>query len=111
MQQQKINTIIFDLDGTLVNSIDDLTDNVNRVLGAEGYPKRSLEEVKSFVGNGIPILMERSLPQGTPQEEVLRCLKIFTVYYLHNMHNKTQPYEGIVPVLEELKKRNIKTGV
>lgn len=111
MYQQKIDTIIFDLDGTLMNSIDDLTENMNRVLEEEGYPVKTVAEAKLLVGNGILTLMERALPVGTNHEEVLRCLEIFKGYYLEPTHTASKPYEGILELLEALKNRSIKTGV
>ena len=61
---QKYDTVIFDLDGTLLDTLEDLCDSTNFALAEFGYPKRSLQEVRSFVGNGIGVLIEKALPQG-----------------------------------------------
>ncbi len=107
----KYDTIIFDLDGTLLNTLDDLADSVNEVLKNEGYPQRSKDEVREFIGDGIKMLMERSLPQGTTEAEVLRCLERFRDIYRENMENQTRPYDGIPELLKGLKDKGIRTGV
>ncbi|MDD2215193.1 MAG: HAD family hydrolase [Eubacteriales bacterium] len=107
----KYNTIIFDLDGTLLDTLDDLTDSVNEVLKQEGYQLRSKEEVRSFIGNGYRKLLLRALPTGTPDEEIDRCTAVFRKVYYDNMHKKTKPYDGIIDMLLELKKKDIMIGV
>ncbi len=107
----KFNTIIFDLDGTLLNTIDDLVENVNLVLKQQGYPVRTFTEIKSFIGDGIFMLITRALPKDSTRQEILRCFDIFTNYYLTNMYNHSKPYDGIIELLKELKLRNIKTAV
>ena len=107
----RYDTVIFDLDGTLLNTLEDLTDSVNMVLKNEGYAPRTKEDVREFIGNGVKMLMERSLPPGTTEEEVLRCLSLFRPVYLKNMQNKTKPYDGIPAVLEKLKEMGVKVGV
>ena len=73
----RFHTIIFDLDGTLVDSLEDLCDSVNAVLAAGGYPPRDLDEVRAFIGNGAKKLVERSLPAGTAEAETARALEAF----------------------------------
>lgn len=107
----KYNTIIFDLDGTLLNTLDDITDSVNIMLGREGYPPRTREEVREFVGNGAKNLIRRALPETVSEEETLRCLAVYSKIYLENMFQKTGPYEGIDLILKELKKLGLKIGV
>lgn len=107
----KYNTIIFDLDGTLLDTLDDLTDSVNEVLKQGGYQLRSKEEVRSFIGNGYRKLLLRALPKGTPDEEIDQCTAIFRKVYYDNMHKKTKPYDGIIDLLIELKKKGIMIGV
>lgn len=92
--------VIFDLDGTLLNTLDDLRDALNYTLHAFGRPLRTLEEVRRFVGNGIPNLIERATSPGAPIREML---DVFLPYYqLHNM-DKTRPYEGVSEMLDRLK--------
>lgn len=106
-----INTVIFDLDGTLLYTLEDLTDSVNYVLNQNGYAQRTLEEVKNFVGNGVPLLIKRVLPEGVNDLTFNKCLEEFKNYYSENMYNKTKPYDGIINLLEQLKKSGYKIGV
>ena len=106
-----IDTIIFDLDGTLLNTVDDLMDSVNFALSAFSFKERSREEIRRFVGNGVTMLIKRSVPEGTSEEITKRVFSVFREHYLKNMENKTAPYEGIMPLLEEAKRQGIKTGV
>jgi phosphoglycolate phosphatase len=107
----KYDTILFDLDGTLLNTLDDLTDSVNIVMRQEGCPQRTRDEIREFIGDGVKMLMKRSLPPGTSDTKILRCLTKFREVYLENMRNKTRPYEGIPELLKELKAMRIKIGV
>jgi phosphoglycolate phosphatase len=107
----KYDTILFDLDGTLLDTLDDLTDSVNDVLAKEGYRQRTKDEIKAFIGDGAKMLLTRSLPQGTPEREILRCLTRFRETYLKNMRSRTRPYEQIPRVLKRLKQMGIKIGV
>lgn len=107
----KYNTIIFDLDGTLLNTLDDLKDSLNYTLNKHGYEARTLEEVRSFVGNGVQKLVERALPAETSAEEMQKCLATFKEHYNKNMQNKTRPYDGIMELLAELKNNNYKTAI
>lgn len=103
--------MIFDLDGTLLNTLEDLTDSVNYVLWKHGYPERTVQEVRSFVGDGIHKLMERSLPEGTLPFVLEECFKEFTPYYKVHCANKTRPYEGIPELLQRLKVAGVQTAV
>lgn len=94
--------ILFDLDGTLLDTLDDLTDSVNHVLTSFGYPLRSKEEVRSFVGNGAGVLMEKAVPQGADFEAPLNA---FREYYADHCRIKTKPYNGIAEALEALKEK------
>ena len=106
-----INTIIFDLDGTLLNTLDDLADGVNCALRKFGYPERSIEEVKSFVGNGVRNLIKLSIPGGLDNPQFENCLEAFREYYSRNMNNRTRPYEGIMELLEKLADNNYKLAI
>ncbi len=107
----KLDTAIFDLDGTLLNTLDDLTDSVNDTLTRFGFPRRTRDEVRRFVGNGVPLLIERAVPPGTDRETYESCLAAFKAHYEKNMCCKTAPYPGIPELLAALKKRGIKTAV
>lgn len=102
---------IFDLDGTLLYTLEDLKDSVNFALEKFGYPKRTLEEVRVFVGNGVRLLMERAIPNGTENKDFDSCLNCFKEHYALNMYNKTKPFDGILEMLEDLKLRGYKIGV
>lgn len=103
------NTVLFDLDGTLVNSLYDLCDAANYMLNKLGLPGRSLEEVRAFVGNGIDMLVRRSA--GNIPFDFDRAMKYFREYYNANMCRKTVPYEGIYDALDALKEKGFKLGV
>lgn len=103
--------VIFDLDGTLLNTLDDLFGSVNYALGKFGFPLRTKEEVRSFIGNGVVKLMERSTPDGTDEKTNGECLDCFRKHYLSHMRDNTAPYEGIIELLQKLKKDKIKTAV
>lgn len=94
--------MIFDLDGTLLDTLEDLQDAVNYALTQFGYPERTLEEVRQFVGEGAGKLMERAVPKGADPEPVLSC---FRTYYAAHTQVKTRPYPGIPEALEALGKK------
>ena len=106
-----INTIVFDLDGTLLNTLEDLKDSVNYALERQGFPLRNLSEIRSFVGNGIRLLMERAVPENTPAETFEICFKDFCDYYKIHMEDKTAPYDGINDMLTNIKKAGFKTAI
>ena len=102
---------IFDLDGTILNTLEDLADSTNYALKTCGYPERTMDEVRQFVGNGIRKLMERAVPEGTPVEEIDRVHEIFTAHYKVHCADKTRPYDGIMELLQNLKKDGCKLAV
>lgn len=103
--------VIFDLDGTLLNTLDDLSDSTNYALSKFGYPTRTIEEVRQFVGNGVAKLIERAIPDGKNNSNFEKCLSIFKENYAQNMYNKTAPYNGIIEMLSNLKSKGIKIAV
>ncbi len=106
-----LKAVIFDLDGTILDTLGDLTASVNFALSQNNLPQRTLEEVRSFVGNGIRLLIERSVPQNTDVWVVDKCFEVFKEHYRENSAVLTKPYSGIVALIEELRKRSIKTAV
>lgn len=102
-------TVIFDLDGTLLDTLEDLTDAVNAALNAFGLPARTKAEVCSFVGNGIKKLIERAI--GYPHQAFEEILQSFKEYYGAHCADKTQPYAGILPLLQALKEKGVRTAV
>ena len=105
------NTLIFDLDSTLLDSLDDLTDSVNYTLNKLNYPLRTKEEIRSFAGNGIEKLLELCVPERTSYDKVAKCLFIFKEYYSKNLMNKTKPYDGIMELLRYLSENKYKIAV
>lgn len=102
---------IFDMDGTILNTLADLAASVNFALTAEGYPTRTIEEVRLFVGNGIRKLIERSVPRGTIVQNIDKVHEKFTAHYTKHCTDNTKPYEGINELLGELRKNGCKTAV
>jgi len=107
----KFDGVIFDLDGTLLDTLRDLCDSTNHALASFGFPRRSLEEIRSFVGNGIGNLVARSLPENTDAKTFEKVLSVFKEHYAKNSRNKTAPYPGIAELLEDLKREGVKTAV
>lgn len=103
--------VIFDLDGTLLNTLDDLKDGVNYALRLNGYPERSLEEIRRFVGNGIRKLIERAVPEGIDAQEQEKVFLEFRSYYTDHCRVKTCPYEGIMELLQYLKEHGIAMAI
>lgn len=97
--------LLFDLDGTLLNTLEDLLDATNYALTKCGYPPRTLTELRRFVGNGAENQIRMSLPEGASPEEVQRVLKIYKPYYTEHCQVKTRPYDGILEALAVLKEK------
>ena len=106
-----IHGIIFDLDGTLLNTLEDLCDSTNYALKQFNYPQRTIDEIRSFVGNGVKLLIQRAIPNGENNPNFEKCLEIFKIHYKENMYNKTKPYDRIPELLKELKLKGIQTAV
>ncbi len=108
---RKYEAILFDLDGTLLDTLEDLKDSVNFVMRRYRFPEHSLEEIRFAVGNGIRKLMERTVPEGTKAELVDAAFVDFKIHYKANCKNKTRPYAGMRELLEKLKKDGYKLAV
>lgn len=100
----KYKTLIFDLDGTLLNTLDDLAASVNYAMRQCGFPERTIDEVRRFIGNGVEVLIRRAVPEGTMDQEYKNALAIFKDHYKKNSRNKTAPYDGICELLKTLKR-------
>lgn len=108
---KEYNTYIFDLDGTLLNTLNDLYTSCNYALRTHGMPERTIEEVRMFVGNGVRKLMERAVPQGITKPEFEKTLQTFRQHYLLHNLDTTLPYPGIMDVLSQLKREGKQLAV
>ena len=107
----RYDTYIFDLDGTLLNSIDDLAISCNYALNTFGMPQYSVDEIKSFVGNGVHKLLERSVPNGIENSKFNDVLNLFQKHYLIHNTDHTCPYTGIMDMLSQLKQHGKQVAV
>ena len=108
---QKKDTVVFDLDGTLLDTLDDLMNSVNYALESNGYPARTRDEVRRFVGNGILLLMQRALPSGQEHPDFEKVFAGFKEHYGIHCNDLTKPYDGIMELLELLKEKGVKMAI
>jgi len=108
---KKYEAVLFDLDGTLLDTLEDLKDSVNEIMEKYHFPKRTLDEVRKAVGNGIHKLIERSVPEGTDEETIESAFCDFWGYYQKNCMIKTKPYPGMEELLTKLKADGCKLAV
>lgn len=108
---KRYNTLVFDLDGTLLDTLGDLTDGVNHVLSRFNFEQRTQDEIRSFIGNGVPTLLRRALPVGVDDGIHTEALRLFGEFYMSNIKNSTLPYDGIQNMLRELSGNGYKIGV
>ena len=104
-------TFIFDLDGTLLDTLRDLASSVNYALRQHGMPVHSLDDIRRFVGNGVRLLMERSVPLGSANPEFEAAFATFREHYMHHSLDTTRPYAGIPETLAELRRRGCRIAV
>ncbi len=107
----RYDTVIFDLDGTLLNTLDDLAAATNYALAQMGWPTRTTEEVRAFVGNGAQLLIRRAAPTQSTQQELQQCLELFKARYQAHRMDATAPYPGVMEMLEALRKKGCKLAV
>lgn len=107
----RFSAAIFDLDGTLVDTLDDLADTANRMLAEAGYPQHPLQMYRYFVGDGLKVLIERIVPAGTAEEEKKRCSQRFLEIYADHWRRKSCLYPGIDAMLADLKKAGMRLAV
>lgn len=107
----RYDTVIFDLDGTILYTLEDLKISLNFALRESGFAERSLDEVRRFVGNGIRKLIERSVPKGTEKEAADKVHSDFTAHYSLHCADNTKPYDGIEELLTSLREKGCKTAV
>lgn len=108
---KKYELAIFDLDGTILDTLDDLTDSVNYALDKHGYPTRTKEEIRTFVGDGLLMLVRRAIAPEADENVIQTVLATQKAYYKDHCADKTKPYDGILELLAELKKADVKLAV
>lgn len=107
----KYKLAIFDLDGTILDTLDDLTDSTNYALAENGLPARSRDEVRRFVGNGIHKLIERAVPEDSGNEIIEKVFNDFNKHYKNHCFDRTKPYDGILDCIAAVKAAGIRTAV
>lgn len=110
-KMKNYDLIIFDMDGTILDTLEDLQDSLNYALKQMNYPERSYQEVRSFVGNGLANLVRLAVPKDTNEELQQEVLTILKSYYSVHCQDKTKPYEGICELLLDLRAHGYKTAV
>lgn len=110
-RKMKYKAIIFDLDGTLTDTLEDLYLSVNHALRSYNLPERSLDEVRRFVGNGVRKLMERAVPEDTPTDLFEKCFDAFRAYYIIHCQDHTRLYPGIASLLTALHAKGYRMAV
>ncbi|MBQ8004338.1 MAG: HAD-IIIA family hydrolase [Oscillospiraceae bacterium] len=106
-----IKAILLDLDGTILNTLEDLTDSVNFALSSLGFPTHSISKIRSIVGNGARNLIKRALPENCDDAVFEKCLAAFKAHYEKNKSNKTAPYDGIMPALAKLRAEGFRLAI
>ena len=107
----KFKAVIFDLDGTLLNTLGDLRNAVNYALSCFGLPARTTDEVRMFIGNGVRNLIVRAMPEGASEDDIAKALGYFREYYNSHLNVETCPYEGIIDMLTSLRGSGVKVCI
>ena len=107
----RYQTYVFDLDGTLLDTLGDLAASTNYALRMHGMPEHSLDDVRRFVGNGVRVLMERAVPQGAENPQFEAAFQTFRTHYMQHSLDTTKPYDGILETLEALKAEGCRLAV
>ena len=107
----KYELIVFDMDGTILDTLEDLKNSMNHTLRLHNMPERTLDEIRSFVGNGILKLIERAVPAGTSNDKIDEIHKDFMEHYEAHCADFTKPYDGVNNLIKELRNRGYKTAV
>lgn len=107
----KYQLAIFDMDGTILNTLEDLKNATNYALRLHGYPERTLDEIRRFVGNGLLMLIRRAVPEGCTEEQIQKVSVSFHEYYQVHCADTTKPYDGILSLIRNLRAHGVKTAV
>lgn len=111
LKHQGIKAVVFDLDGTLLDTLDDLANATNWALRWNGLPERTLDEVRQFVGNGVQQLIRRAVPEGTSEEVFRKTFSDFKQYYVVHCQEKTRLYDGVPEMLKALKSQGYRLAI
>ena len=113
MTQMSIKAVIFDLDGTLLNTLEDLTDSTNAALQQYSYPTRTIDEVRRFVGTGVTLLMLRALGIEKPEDnaDFEDIFAAFRAHYAEHSNDHTRPYDGVLELMERLRDAGIEMAI
>ena len=103
--------VIFDLDGTILDTLSDLLGAMNAALADSGYPGHTMSEMRGFIGNGLRMMAVRAVPEGTPEAGVAKVYNFFKSYYAEHLNINTAPYPGIMQLISDLRGRGIHTAV
>ena len=106
-----IKAVVFDMDGTILDTLEDLRSSVNHALRSHGYPERTSKEIRAFLGRGMVYLIHQAVPEGTDADSEASVLESHKAYYPLHCAEQTRPYPGIVEVLRSLRDAGIKTAV
>lgn len=107
----KYELIVFDMDGTILDTLEDLKNSTNHTLRLHHMPERTLDEIRSFVGNGIRKLIERAVVEGTSEHKIYEIQGDFMEHYGIHCADSTRPYDGVIDLIRELRNRGYKTAV
>ncbi len=107
----KYALVVFDMDGTILNTLDDLTTSLNHALETCGFAPRTLGEVRLFAGNGVRKLVERGMPQGASAGQTDEVFETFLVHYEAHCADKTRPYDGVAELIRRLREAGCRTAV
>lgn len=107
----KKDTVVFDLDGTLLDTLEDLKNSVNYAITHYGYPEHTLEDIRKYVGNGILLLMQRAIPGGKDAPHFDEAFALFKEHYGQHCNDTTKPYNGIMELIHTLKEKNVKIAI
>lgn len=111
MKKNKYSAAVFDMDGTILDTLEDLAGAINYALRQNGLAEHSIDEVRNFVGNGLKKLVERAVPDSTPFQVQEKVFETFNDYYKNHCSVNTKPYPGIIEMLKELKESGMKLAV
>ena len=108
---RRFDTVLFDLDGTLLDTLEDICGAANHTLRELGYPERTLAEMRRFVGNGAEMQMRRALGADADEETVAKALALYKPYYAAHCQIKTKPYAGVLELMAALKAEGFRLAV